>query len=239
MKNISRFFNKYYWLRKFFLSKISNLFFSKEYHRKSIFRYIYNSNHWRDYKKPSDNESASGWGSDLDSTKQISKNLLFFLKEKKIKKILDIGCGDFLWMQKVLKNITDLEIYLGLDIVPELILKNNEKFSNEKIQFKNFDIVTDKIPAGFDIILVRDVFIHLENSSVKNSLLKLRSCDAKFLGITNSSNLKTNRDLKKDGRYRDINIEIEPFKLNNPIERLLDDEQNNTNPKDYLNIYKN
>ena len=82
MKNISRFFNKYYWLRKFFLSKISNLFFSKEYHRKSIFRYIYNSNHWRDYKKPSDNESASGWGSDLDSTKQISKNLLFFLKEK-------------------------------------------------------------------------------------------------------------------------------------------------------------
>ncbi len=236
MKKISRFFNKYYWLRKFFLSKISNLFFSKEHHRKSIFRYIYNSSHWRDYKKPSDNESVSGWGSDLESTKQISENLTFFFKEKKIKKILDIGCGDFLWMEKVLKNISDLEMYLGLDIVPELVFKNNKKFSSKIIQFKNFDIVTDEIPSGFDIILVRDVFIHLENSSINNSLLKLRSCDAKFLGITNTPNLSTNRDIKKDGRYRDINLEIEPFNLNNPIQRLKDD---GDKFKDYLNIYEN
>ena len=96
--------------------------------------------------------------------------------------------------------------------------------------------MTDEIPSGFDIILVRDVFIHLENSSINNSLLKLRSCDAKFLGITNTPNLSTNRDIKKDGRYRDINLEIEPFNLNNPIQRLKDD---GDKFKDYLNIYEN
>ena len=52
MKKINKFFNKFYWLRKFFLSKISHLFFSKQYRRKSIFKYIYKSNHWRDYEEP-------------------------------------------------------------------------------------------------------------------------------------------------------------------------------------------
>ena len=50
---------------------------------------------------------------------------------------------------------------------PELVSKNNRKFSNAKILFKNFDIVADDIPQGFDIILVRDVFIHLENTCIK------------------------------------------------------------------------
>ena len=236
MKKINRFFNKFYWLRKFFLSKISNLFFSKQYRRKSIFKYIYKSNHWRDYEEPNIGESVSGWGSDLNSTNQISENLIAFFKEEKIKKILDIGCGDFLWMKNVIKNIEDIEVYLGLDIVPELISKNNQKFSNAKILFKNFDIVADDIPHGFDIILVRDVFIHLENNCIKSSILKLYKSDAKFLAITSSPNLKLNGDLKKDGRYRDINIEIEPFNLNKPLKRLPDNSDNNTK-KDFLNIY--
>ena len=236
MKKINRFFNKFYWLRKFFLSKISNLFFSKHYRRKSIFKYIYKSNHWRDYEEPNDGESVSGWGSDLNSTNQISENLEAFFKEKKIKKILDIGCGDFLWMKNVIKNIEDIEVYLGLDIVPELISKNNQKFSNAKILFKNFDIVADDIPHGFDIILVRDVFIHLENTCIKSSILKLYKSDAKFLAITSSPGLKFNRDLKKDGRYRDVNIEIDPFNLNKPFKKLSDNDALDSK-KDFLNIY--
>ena len=237
MKKLNRFFNKFYWLRKFFLSKISHLFFSKQYRRKSIFKYIYKSNHWRDYEEPKVGESVSGWGSDLNSTNQISESLITFLKEKKIKKILDIGCGDFLWMKNVIKSIEDLEVYLGLDIVPELVSKNNRKFSNAKIFFKNFDIVADDIPQGFDIILVRDVFIHLENTCIKSSIFKLYKSDAKFLAITSSPGLKFNRDLKKDGRYRDINIEIEPFNLNKPLEKLSDNLDFNTK-KDFLNIYE-
>ena len=136
----------------------------------------------------------------------------------------------------MLKSIEDLEVYLGLDIVPELYQKIIKNFQMKKF-FKNFDIVVDDIPQGFDIILVRDVFIHLENTCIKSSIFKLYKSDAKFLAITSSPGLKFNRDLKKDGRYRDINIEIEPFNLNKPLEKLSDNLDFNTK-KDFLNIYE-
>ena len=188
------------------------------------------------YKHGGFKGEGSGRGSFVENNKTLIEWFEKFITKNFISSIVDIGCGDFLWMKNVIKNIEDIEVYLGLDIVPELISKNNQKFSNAKILFKNFDIVDDDIPHGFDIILVRDVFIHLENTCIKSSILKLYKSDAKFLAITSSPGLKFNRDLKKDGRYRDVNIEIEPFNLNKPFKKLSDNHALNSK-KDFLNIY--
>lgn len=238
MKKFNRYLNKHYWLRKFLLSKISNLFFSDKTHRKAIFRHIFSSNHWRDYNKPNENKSVSGKGSDLRSTKIISEELILFFKSRKIQRILDIGCGDFLWMKSVLAKFSEYDCYLGLDIVPELIDQNKKNFSNDKINFNNFDIVIDELPNGFDIILIRDVFIHLNNKSINHCIQKLIKSDAQFIGITSTPSIKNNKDLKKEGRYRDINIETEPFNLKSPLICLSDNEVNGEK-KDFLNIYKN
>jgi len=232
-KSADRFFKLSYWLRKFYVSKFSNFFFSKEKIRKNAFRHIYLSNHWQNYFKLDLQKSRSGPGSNLKYTSDMSRELEKFFVEKNIKTILDIGCGDFIWMNLLLNKYYNFDKYLGLDIVDELIKNNNLKYSNDKISFKTFDLVKDEIPKGFDIILIRDVFIHLKNEQIVNFLNLLKNLDIKFFGVTSTPSLKKNNELKAVGRYRDINIEIEPFNLKDFLHKI--DEKNNN---DSLNIYE-
>ena len=232
-KSADRFFKLSYWLRKFYVSKFSNFFFSKEKIRKNAFRHIYLSNHWQNYFKLDLQKSRSGPGSNLNYTSDMSRELEKFFAEKNIKTILDIGCGDFIWMNLLLNKYYNYDKYLGLDIVDELIKNNNLKYSNDKISFKTFDLVKDEIPNGFDIILIRDVFIHLKNEQIVNFLNLLKNLDIKFFGVTSTPSLKKNNELKTIGRYRDINIEIEPFNLKDFLHKI--DEKNNN---DTLNIYE-
>jgi 2-polyprenyl-3-methyl-5-hydroxy-6-metoxy-1,4-benzoquinol methylase len=116
----------------------------------------------------------------------MSAELKKFFIEKNIKTILDIGCGDFIWMNLLLNKYNDYDKYLGLDIVDELIKNNNLKYSNSKISFKTFDLVKDEIPKGFDIILIRDVFIHLKNDQIVNFLNLIKNLDIKFFGVTST-----------------------------------------------------
>ena len=232
-KSADRFFKLSYWLRKFYVSKFSTFFFSKEKIRKNAFRHIYLSNHWQNYFKLDLQKSRSGPGSNLNYTSDMSRKLEKFFAEKNIKTILDIGCGDFIWMNLLLNKYYNYDKYLGLDIVDELIKNNNLKYSNNKISFKTFDLVKDEIPNGFDIILIRDVFIHLKNEQIVNFLNLLKNLDVKFFGVTSTPSLKENNELKAVGRYRDINIEIEPFNLKDFLHKI--DEKNNN---DTLNIYE-
>tara|TARA_B100001121_G_scaffold299618_1_gene308544 strand:+ start:117 stop:839 length:723 start_codon:yes stop_codon:yes gene_type:complete len=232
-KNPDRFFKISYWLRKFYVSKFSNLFFSGENIRKNTFKYIYLSNHWQNYFKSDSQDSKSGPGSNLKYTSEMSKELQKFFIEKNIKTILDIGCGDFIWMNLLLNEYHIYDKYLGLDIVDELIKNNKKKYSNNKISFKTFDLVKDEVPNGFDIILVRHVFIHLKNEQIINFLDLLKNLNVKYFGVTSTPSLGKNNELKTVGRYRDINIEIEPFNFKDYVSKI--DEKNNNYT---LNIYK-
>ena len=232
-KNPDRFFKISYWLRKFYVSKFSNLFFSSENIRKNTFKYIYLSNHWQNYFKSDSQDSKSGPGSNLKYTSDMSRELQKFFIEKNIKTILDIGCGDFIWMNLLLNEYHIYDKYLGLDIVDELIKNNKKKYSNNKISFKTFDLVKNEIPNGFDIILVRDVFIHLKNEQIINFLDLLKNLNVKYFGVTSTPSLGKNNELKTVGRYRDINIEIEPFNFKDYVSKI--DEKNNNYT---LNIYK-
>ena len=110
---------------------------------------------------------------------------------------------------------------------------NNLKYSNDKVSFKTFDLVEEKIPTGFDIILVRDVFIHLKDEQIKNFLKLLTTSEAKYFGVTSTPLLRENFELKTEGRYRDINIEIEPYNFTNYILKI-----NEKNKSDTFNIYQ-
>ena len=132
----------------------------------------------------------------------------------------------------MLKKYDEYREYLGLDIVDELIKKNNEKFSSNKVIFKSFDLVEDKIPEGFDIVLVRDVFIHLKNHQILNFIDKLKKTNIKYLGVTTTPGLKKNIELKTEGRFRYINVEIEPYNLRKFFFRIKE-----KNELDFLNIY--
>ena len=173
------------------------------------------------------------------SNKTLKNELKIFFREKKIKKILDIGCGDFNWMSNLLKDI-EFDSYLGLDIVKKLVDDNSEKYGTQKVKFLCQDIVSERIDFQdeFDFILVRHVFIHLKNSNIIKVLNKIKKVNFKYLAITSDPYKSENKDLKTEGRYRDINLIIHPFNLSVPntiIKEFAPGVFNNVD----LNIYDN
>ena len=231
-KNKYRYLNLYYWLRKLSFTKFfqKNIFICDNFKRKIIFNLIFKSYHWRDYHKTTVNESDSGLGSDLTVTKQLIKDLDIFFKNNQITSILDIACGDFFWMNKLINNNKHLN-YLGLEIVESIVKNNNKIFSNQKVKFKCADIINEGLPQNHDFILVRDFLIHIKNNDIINLVQKIKKSNCKYFAINNFPNIKKNDEIKGYGHHRYVNIEIPPFNLTNAY-KVIDDHDRK------LNIYK-
>ena len=76
-------------------------------------------------------ESRSGPGSTLDETQKLRESIKKIIKDKNIKSVVDIPCGDFNWMKEIVFNF---ESYIGGDIVKKAIEENNERYSNSRIK---------------------------------------------------------------------------------------------------------
>ena len=231
-KNKYRYLNLYYWLRKLSFTKFfqKNIFLSNNFKRKIIFNLIFRSYHWRDYNKKNINESDSGLGSDLNITKQLINDLNIFLKHNQIDSILDVACGDFIWMNKLISDNKHLN-YLGLEIVDSIVKKNNKIFSNQNINFICSDVINEDLPQNYDFILVRDFLIHIKNIDIINLVEKIKKSNCKYFAINNFPNIKKNDEIKGYGHHRYVNIEIPPFNLTN-VFKVIDDHDRK------LNIYK-
>ena len=83
--------------------------------------------------------------------------------------ICDLGCGDF----NIGKQLVEFtKKYIAIDIVPDLINHNKEKFQRENLEFQCLDIAKDELPKG-DCALVRQVLQHLSNAEVQIIVAKL------------------------------------------------------------------
>jgi hypothetical protein len=70
----------------------------------------------------------------------------------------------------------------------------------------------------FDLILIRDLFIHIPNSDIKKILQNIKKIDFKYVAL-NSYNNKINEDVVV-GKHRKINLLIEPFNLKTALREL-------------------
>jgi hypothetical protein len=175
--------------------------------RKGAFERIYETNYW--------GGAASGAGSTLEATIPTLNVLRKILQEHKISSIVDVACGDFGWMPKLLAEYPDVE-YIGCDIVESLITAHAKKFPQYK--FQHLDFVNQQIPAG-ELIICREAHQHLPVQDIQASLENFEKSGAKLLlatvhlrrhGIKNRLNIKA-------GRCRDRNLLVEPFNLPNPL----------------------
>ena len=224
--------NLSYWFRKIYTSKFYQMIYpNNEILKKKIFTSIYKSKHWAHSNNIS-NEivSVSGPGSNLNKGTFVKIN--FFkkiIKDLKIKSILDMACGDFLWMNKIIEH-TNIK-YLGIDIVEELIKENNEKFNARNIKFKCCDIINFRTQKKFDLIIIKDLLIHLKNSDILNIIHNLKKMDFKYVALS-SSTIKQNKNVII-GQHRQVNLLIEPYNLNQPTFFFKDGGDNN-----FVYIYK-
>ena len=69
-------------------------------------------------------------------------------------------------MKHIVLNNNNITSYLGLDIVDKIINLNNLNYQNNKILFKTNDVLFEDLPDSYDLIIIRDLFIHLKNDEI-------------------------------------------------------------------------
>lgn len=158
--------------------------------------------------------SRSGEGSDLFQTRNIRTWIPHIFKKYNIRSILDAPCGDFFWMKEV--NIGNNVKYIGYDIVPEVINKNIEDYSNNNTSFECVNLVNSDIPK-VDLILCRDCFIHLGYKDAFKIISNFKKSGSKYLMISTYNKRTFNSDLNNQF-FRPINMQIFPFNFNEPLD---------------------
>ena len=169
-------------------------------------------------------ESRSGPGSTLDETQKLRESIKKIIKDKNIKSVVDIPCGDFNWMKEIVFNF---DSYIGGDIVKKAIEENNERYSNSRIKFIEFDIVNDEIPNG-DLLIVRDIIGHFPIEDGVKILKNILNSKCKYLLSTTWAKKIGNdwfpcekNDVHREnegvdyGRFYPVNLMSNPFNLPN------------------------
>lgn len=151
-------------------------------------------------------ESLSGEGSSMDATKVLRPELRRLIGQYPIETIFDLPCGDMAWMSQLL----DLPIsYTGGDISKETIRRNRSRFPGQK--FVSFDAVR-QIPDAYDLIMCRDLLVHLPNHEALQVLHHFVESGSKFLLTTTFVNRVSNEDLE----YSDVIVQWRPLDLSKP-----------------------
>jgi 2-polyprenyl-3-methyl-5-hydroxy-6-metoxy-1,4-benzoquinol methylase len=180
--------------------------------RETVFSEIYRTNAWRDP------ESVSGRGSTLARTNVIRSHLPVLLQELNADSLIDAACGDCNWMRYV--DLGSIK-YIGVDIVPALIVRNRQLYQTDQRTFAVHDITKDRL-SDADVILCRDCLIHLSFKSIKAAISNFRKTSATHLLCTTHSTVTENTDCP-DGSWRNINLLLPPFNFPQPVKLFVED----------------
>ena len=185
--------------------------------RAQIFTQIYERNFW------SDPGSRSGAGSNLANTESIRRALPAMLSELAIGSMLDIPCGDFNWMKEIDLGAVN---YVGADIVPKLIARNNQLYRSARRSFVTLDLVLASLPRA-DLILCRDCLVHLSFGEIFSAIENMRMSGATYVLTTHFPNLVDNQPLP-DLHWRPLNFERAPFHFPGPLRAIVEEENGKT-----------
>lgn len=165
-----------------------------------------------------DQESLSGPGSSKHQAIDVINFLQDSISKYGFKKIIDLGCGDWNWMEDV--NLHGAE-YLGIDCDDEMIQQNSTKYGSDKVKFQVGDIFSIDIP-DVDLVICRDVLFHVRQELALSLIDKLKEIDDLFLLSTSYNKQDVNTGIQKycdieDWGYYQINLLKHPFNLSDVL----------------------
>ena len=135
--------------------------------------------------------TLSGPGSELKYAENCIRFLINFIKEKKIRKIIDGSCGDCLWIMEVLKKFPEIE-YIGYDISKKIININKEKYKKYSFHQKNI-LDYEKIPEC-DLFIFRHTMMHLTIENNINFINTLKNNSNCYVFLTHHPDIKENKE---------------------------------------------
>lgn len=177
---------------------------------RSVFTQVY-------FKPVAERECISGSGSDLVQTAVISQELPLLIEQMGIKTVLDAPCGDFYWMSRLSLNV---EKYIGVDIVRELVMRNAEKFGGQGKLFMCLDVTTDKLP-NVDLIISRDMTVHLSEQAALAAFRNFKRSQSEYLLTTTFPACEKNEDILT-GEWRQLNLQLPPFNFPAPLRLIVE-----------------
>lgn len=197
--------------------------------RQEAFERVYNKKEWihsGDKLDPRFKDvQGSGAGSTLEWSQEAIGTLHLVITElkrvlnKETITMLDIPCGDMVWMQRFLQTRSDIE-YVGMDIVPHLIASHTKRYAGFKQwTFLHQDIVAKPLNRSFDLIFSRMMLQHLATKDVGTILQHFQDSGSRYFLTTTFPTVGANPELPVGvaGRFRFLNLEIAPFYLSSPI----------------------
>lgn len=131
---------------------------------RDVFDDIYRRNKWGG----DSGEAFSGSGSIGTAVERYVSTVNEFIQSNRIGSVLDIGCGDYRVGRKIA-----CEKYLGIDVAPSVIERNNTCYASASREFMCLDAAgSEPLPAA-QLCLIRQVLQHLSNAQIFAILAKL------------------------------------------------------------------
>lgn len=184
-----------------------------------VFSRIYEHNEWG---------RGSGEGSFPEHNQRYARFLERFIRERRVRQVLDVGCGDWQFSRFVDWGGAD---YLGLDVVPSVIEANTRQFARSRddaqggddasgrgaIEFRVYSGDPDVLPPA-DLLICKDVLQHLPDADVQRFVARLRDPQRGYplALLTNCVNPKRRVTVNKDiavGEFRYLDLRRPPFDL--------------------------
>lgn len=182
-----------------------------------IFTNIYEKKIWGNNRN-TQYKGSSGKGSDVIFNKDTYIPFLKkFIIENNIKKIVDLGCGDFR-CGKIIYDDLDI-LYTGYDTYKNIINFNSNQHSAQKYSFIHLDFCNNKenIKNG-DMCILKDVIQHWSLQNIYTFLdYLIENKKFKYILICNCCDQKENDTDINDGDWRPLSCEYLPLKKYNPI----------------------
>ena len=183
---------------------------------REVFSQIYLHNLW------GDPESVSGPGSSIGRASAFRDELSTLLSRIEARSLVDAACGDFNWMKE---TVLDLEHYIGVDVVPQIVAENEQSYGNSRRVFLELDIASDVVPR-VDLILCRDCLVHFSFEDASHTIRNFKRSGSTYLLTTTFIRFPANLDIRT-GDWRQLNLEIAPFNFPEPI-ALIDEKCTHT-----------
>lgn len=139
-------------------------------------------------------ESQCGTGSHKTAARDARRWLERIAEEFEIKSVADVGAGDLNW---IVDTKWDLDAYYGLDCYPR----------HEDVKF--FD-GTKEVPPKVDLILCRQVMIHLPQERFVSMLRNFKDSGSTYLAATTWDH-PTKIDYDADYHHMDLRKWLGPY----------------------------
>jgi len=175
-----------------------------------VFEQIYENKVWGD-NYSEEYKGSSGEGSSIEFNQEYIEFLKNFLKDYKIKSVVDLGSGDFRCGPLIYNKYQGT--YTGYDIYSKVTETNQKNYSNENRNFKTLDFCTceaDEIQNA-QLYIIKDVLQHWPNKLITEFLSKIvQKRKFTYLLVTNCCSGKE-EDIENIGAFRPISNQLNNF----------------------------